>query len=156
MKKRTKAYRPKPVNVCGISYVMSGLAKLQGERLTDLNLRNALAMCKMAQGDGDRDTWDQLVGAINMAIILSEKVFDVQYHDDLIAARDALHATGLRAMKSSRFLFSGDELTAMNQAMEVHSAQLAGSRVIDIERAYDEVLFRIKHRINNIKVTACE
>ena len=115
-------------------------------------------MVKFCSVQADRDTWDVLVGMINMSLVLAEQHFNDEYHEILLAARDGLHAIGQRYMDYGRFVLKGDEMNALNNAMEVHEAQLEALRIIDIERAYDEIQRRIKHNHNtmNIYVTKKE
>ncbi len=57
-------------------------------------------------------------------------------------------------MSTGRFVFKGDELTAVNEGLASHDAQIENSRYLDIERASDEVIRRVKHRINSTTVRA--
>ena len=152
MKKRNKKYVPKPVVQNPLNFVFGGMERLQGEHLTDLNVKNHAAMFKITQGIGERSDWAMLVGAANMAIVLCEIHFDMQYHDMLIAGRDALHRVGKRYLKSNRFVLTGDEMTALNNLLEVHEAQLNAVRVIDVERGYQEIQRRLRNHINTKKV----
>jgi hypothetical protein len=70
----------------------------------------------------------------------------------LITARDALHSLGMRFRKINVFVFAGGEMQALNDALEVHEAQLSAVRVIDVERAYDTILHRLKHDIDVVKI----
>lgn len=152
MKKRNKAYRPKTVVQNPLHYFLGGLKRMDEEHLTDLNLKNHAAMFSICQGRGTRDDWDKLVGMMNMALVLAETHFDLQYHDLLSTGRDALQAVGRRWLSLQRFVFRGAELQALNDAIEVHEAQLAALRVIDVERASEEVQRRIKFHINTMKI----
>lgn len=154
MKKRNKAYRPRTVVQNPLNYFLGGLKKLDEEHLTELNLKNHAAVVSICQGRGTRDDWDKLVGMMNMALVLAETHFDLQYHELLIAGRDALQAIGKRWLTLRKFVFRASELQALNDAIEVHEAQLAALRVIDVERAFDEVQRRVRLHINTVKVVA--
>ena len=43
-------------------------------------------------------------------------------------------------------------MNALNNAMEVHEAQLEAVRIIDVERCYDEIQRRIKHNHNTMNI----
>ena len=65
----------------------------------------------------------------------------IRNHDamnTLRAAQDALYTLARRGL-TSRFIVRGDELTAMNLAMEVHDAQLETVTVKQLEAALDFV-----------------
>ena len=148
MKKRNKKYKAKPVVQNPLNYFFGGLKKIDGEHLTNLNVKNHAAMFKLTTGIGERSDWDMIVGASNMAIVMCEQHFDNQYHEMLITGRDALHAIGKRYLEKDKFIMTGDEMQAINNLLDVHEAQLNALRVIDVERAYDEVLRRINHGVN--------
>lgn len=152
MSKPRKKYKPKSVVTNPLNYFLGGLKRVDSEHLTEINVKNSKAMVSICGGKGTRDDWDQLVGMQNMALVIAEIHFDMQYHDMLIAGRDALHAIGTRWLEHKKFIFKGDELQALNNSIEVHEAQLNALRVIDVERAFDEVQRRIKFNINTKKV----
>ncbi len=153
MKKRTKKYKgPKYVATNPISTFFGGLSGDHAEHLVRLNIRNHSAMAVMTQGAGTREHWDLLVGAINMGNVMCEQGIGNEFREAMLAGRDALEAMGRRAMNTDRFLFKAEELAAMNEALACHDAQLENIRSIDVERASDEVLRRIRHGINTINV----
>lgn len=150
--KRTKAYKPKYVAKNPMSTFFGGLSGDHMGHLQALFGRNHAAMQAIVQGRGDRSTWDLLVGAINMGNVMCEQGIGNEFREAMIAGRDALCEVGKRAVLTGRFLFKGDELGAMNEAMACHDAQLENIRAIDVERASDEVIRRIRHGINTTSV----
>ena len=149
---RRKAYKPKPVVQNPLNFIFGGLKRIDPEHLTDLNVKNHAAMHAMVHGRGTRDAWDLLVGAINMANVMCELGTGAEYRAELLAGRDALLAIGRRYLMVGRFAFTDDEMRAMNLALEVHDAQLEASRVIDVERATDEVIRRVKNNSNTVRI----
>lgn len=145
--KRDKKHRPRAVHN-PVDFILSGLKRVDGELQTDLNARNHAAMQALVQGRGTRDSWDQLVGAINMANVLCEQGIGNEYRDQMLAGRDALAQVRVRYDERGVFVFKADEMQAVNLALEVHDAQLEAARVVDIERAGAEVLRRIRYRVN--------
>lgn len=153
--KRNKKYQgPKYVAKNVMSTFFGGLSGDHADHLRRLNIRNHGAMAAIVQGRGDRASWDLLVGAVNMGNVMCEQGIGDEFRAHMIAGRDALLEVGKRALKSGRFGFTGDELKAMNLALECHDAQLENIRAIDVERASDEVLRRIRHGVNTTNVRA--
>ena len=70
----------------------------------------------------------------------------------LRAGQDALEQLGKRYLKLKKFVLTGDERNALNDVMDVHEAQLKALRVVDIERAYQEIQRRLRHGINLTKI----
>lgn len=153
-KKRNKAYRPKFVSRNPMSDFFGGLSGDHAEHFQRLALRNHTALLMLEQGRGGREQWDLLVGAINIANVMCEQGVGDEFRAQTIAARDALLECGKRAVKTGRFLFRGDELMAVRAALECHDAQLENVRAIDVERASDEVMRRIRHGLNTTNVRA--
>lgn len=153
-KKRSKKYRPKFVSINPLSDFFGGLSGDHAEHFQRLALRNHTALLMLEQGRGGREQWDLLVGAINIANVLCEHGFGDEFRPMTIAARDAMVEVGKRAFKTGRFLFKGDELMAVRAAMECHDTQLENARAIDIERASNEVMRRIRHDLNTTNVRA--
>ncbi|RSZ60005.1 hypothetical protein HF313_14920 [Massilia atriviolacea] len=153
-KPRNKRYRPKPVSLNPLSEVFGGMSGDHASHLRVLNIRNHAAMAALTTGTGGREEWDLLVGAINIANVMCEQGIGDEFRAETIAGRDALMAVGKRAMTMGRFVFRGDELAAMNKALACHDTQLENVRAIDIDRASNEVIRRIRHGINSTNVRA--
>lgn len=151
MSKR-KAYKPKRVITNPLNFLFSGLKRINPDELTELRIKNHKAIVDVTTGQSDRETWNKITGCVNISLILTEYGLGRDYHDDLIAGRDALIAMGRRYLKHDRFGFTGDELKTINQMMEIHDAQLEIARVIDIERAVAEIDRRLRHGINTFHV----
>ncbi len=153
-KKRNKKYQgPKYVAKNVIATVFGGMASTHIHHLRELQIKNHMAMAEMAQGRGTREQWNMIVGAINIANVMCEMGCGNEYRNDMMAARDALLAVGLRAAKNDdRFLFKGDELKAINLGLEIHDLQLENSRAVDVDRAAMEVERRIRNHINTNSV----
>lgn len=153
-KKRTKKYQPKFTSKNPINDFFGGLSGVHADHLQRLTIRNHSAMAEMVQGRGQREHWDLLVGAINMANVMCEQGIGDEFRGATIAARDVLCEVGKRAIKTDRFLFKGDEIKVLNEALACHDAQLENIRAIDVERAADEVTRRILNGINTTNVRA--
>lgn len=152
MKKRTKKYRPKQIILNPVDYLRGGYKRVEGEYLTELQIKNEMALLNVLQGKAATEDWDKLVGAVNMSLVITEQYFDDKFRELLLAGRDALQSLGKRQLKIGRFVLTGEEKTAIENMMEVHEAQLKALRVVDIERAYDEVMRRLRSKTGNVKV----
>lgn len=151
-KPRNKKYRPKYVARNVLSTIFGGMSGDHIDHLRTIQIRSHKALADMAQGQGTREGWDLLVGAINMANVMCEQGIGNEYRAITIAARDALLAVGKRIVTLDRVILKGDELSAIRDGLECHDAQLENVRAIDVERAYQEVERRIKNRINSTSV----
>lgn len=149
-KPRNKKYTPRESR--DPTQIFGGMSGDHAAHLQRLNCRNHAAMAAMATGAGTRAHWDLLVGAINMANVMCEQGIGNEFRQATIAGRDAMCSSGKRAVTTGRFAFSGDELQVMNEALACHDAQLENVRAIDVERAAEEVMRRIRHGANTTSV----
>lgn len=152
MKKRTKKYRPRQVSINPLSEIFGGMSDTHQPHLQRLLVVNSLALQAIVQGRGTRDDWDKLVGAVNIGNVMCEMGIGNEFREAMIAGRDALCEVGKRYMRSERFVFTGDELKAVNEAMACHTAQLENVRAVDVDRAAAEVIRRIQYGVNTTKV----
>jgi len=154
-KKRTKKYGgPKYIAKNPMVTFLGSMHTTHAEHLQKTNLINHAAMQAMVQGRGDKEMWDRLVGAINIAIVMCGQGIGPEYREQLLAGMQALLDCGVRSVKKGRFAFTGDELRVMNEAMSIHDLQLLSVRSIDVDRAAAEVVRRLNHRINSTSVMA--
>lgn len=155
-KKRTKRYAgPKYVAKNPMITFLGGMSGQHYAHLQNTLLANHTAMSNMARGVGDKNDWDRLVGAMNIALIMTEQGIGPEYEATMVAAREALVDCGKRAVKNHhRFIFNGDELQALNEAMDAHDLQLKSVRAIDVDKAAQEVERRLRHRINSTSIMA--
>jgi hypothetical protein len=157
MKKvRNKKYVPKPVNINTIDRVISGFVKIGGSHLQTLLIKNHAALANMTAGRGTKKDFDLLAGAVNMAVVMSELGTGEQYAKIIMSGQDALHSCGKRFIMHGKFAFTGDELRAINDAMDVHDAQLAASRAFDVEAAYNEIHRRLRLNVNTRRIVDSE
>lgn len=151
-KPRNKKYRPKGVTRNVLS-IFGGMSDTHRKKLQEIQTLNHFAMVDLAQGRGTREQWNRIVGAINIANVMCEMGIGDEFRQATIAARDSLLAIGKRAVvNNDRFVCTGAELTAINQALDCHDAQLVNSRSIDVDHAAIEVARRVRHRINSTSV----
>lgn len=151
-KKRNKKYTPKHIGNPLVE-VFAGMSTMHAEHTTTLQAKTSLAIQAMVQGRGDRAAWDMVTGAVNIANVMCEFGIGPEYRDEILAARNALLEVGKRGIKAGRFVFTGDELKAINTFVEIHEAQLLASRAIDVNRAAMEVARRVRYRINSTSVS---
>lgn len=153
-KPRNKKYQPKYVARNPMATFFGGMSGQHADELVKLNLINHGAIVNICHGSGTKADWDRLVGAINMGNVMCEQGIGNEFRAEMIAARDALCKCGKRFMKSGRFGFTGEELQAVNAGLAAHDAQVENVRAIDLERAADEVIRRIRHGVNTTNVRA--
>lgn len=136
MKKRSK-YRPRPVLLNPVMYVVEGLTPVakHDSFLMDLKIKNHAAMTELTQGRATRQDIDTLIQAVNMTEALYLMGFGREYKDVVAEGLDALHAVGARGATTNRFILRAPEMAALNLVIELHDAQLDLCVVKDIEKA---------------------
>jgi hypothetical protein len=152
-KKRNKKYQPKRVEPNVFVNVFGGMGATHGNKLRSAQIRTRNAIERITSGSGDKDDWSRLVCAVGTATVMCEQGVGLEYKGDVIAARDALKSVGERAVRNNwRFGFTGDELKAVREAIDIHDAQLENVRAIDVERAVVEFERRMFNRDNTVAI----
>jgi len=137
MRKRSK-YRPKPVLLNPLGYVIEGMERLtehSGNTLMLVKIKNHDAMTKITKGVGTKAEIDLLIAMINVCEALYRAGFGTEYGPVLKAGLDALLALAKRGKETGKFILWAAELTALNEVMELHDAQLEVITVRDMENA---------------------
>lgn len=114
-----------------------------------LKIKNHNSMFDMVHGHGDRNNFDILVAAMNMAealSIINPEKLGGHLETEIRAAQDALHNMGKRSLARGVFRFTGPELQAMNTGMEIHDQQLDTCNIQELDEAVKLVFKTIKHK----------
>jgi len=138
MRKRSK-YKPKGVRLDNMAWVQSGLKRVdEVSESATIKIRNHDAMNMLRLGTATKVEIDVLINALNVTEALARQGVGSDWMPELRAAQDALLTLARRGL-TNRFIVRGDELTAMNLAMEVHDAQLETVTVKQLEAAINFV-----------------
>lgn len=147
MRKRSK-YRPKGVLQNPLGYVLEGFTPVtqHDSFAIDLRTKNHWALAELTQGRATRPDLDVLINALNMTEALCRLGLGDDYEAVIKAGLQALRSVGGRGLATGRFVLKSDEMNALNQAMELHDAQLDIATIRDIEKAIRLVQteFRLK------------
>lgn len=147
MRKRS-SYRPRNVLTNPMGYVMESMTPVaqHDSYLVDLKLTNHMAMTTLTQGNATKADLNVLISALNVTESLWRLGFGREYKDVVVSGLRALRSVGARGLTSGKFILKADEMAALNEAMELHDAQLEIITVKDMERAmkivYDEMKYK--------------
>jgi hypothetical protein len=141
MRKRSK-YRPKPVILNTMDYVLSGMMPMVNlkDKLVSLQLKNHFALDDLRMGKATRDDIDTLIAAFNITEALAKQKIGDEYLEEIKQAQDALYDCAKRGVEMNyRFIVKGPELKSINFVMQLHDEQLKAATVKDIEVATNYV-----------------
>jgi hypothetical protein len=137
MRKRSR-YRPKGVRLDVVGWVIEGMkpvtAAAKDEILT-LRIRNHVALDALRTGEGTKEDVDVVIAALNMTEALARLRIGAELSEQIRAGQDALYAMAQRGLRLGRFVFTGQELQAINLAMQIHDAQLDVCTIAELEKA---------------------
>lgn len=149
MRKRSK-YKPRQQLLNPVQWVLSGFQPMrENPHAMGLKIKNHQAMFDMLHGEGNRQTFDTLVAAMNMAedlATVNPEKLGGYLGAEIRAAQDALHAMGKRSLAKGVFRFTGPELVAMNTGMDIHDQQLDTCNIAELERAIDLVVKTVRDK----------
>lgn len=136
MRKRSK-YRPKPILQNPLGYVLESLTPVakHDDYLINLKIKNHLAMNRLTKGEADKEDMDKLIAMNNIVHALLRMGFGTEFKQYMDAGREALYEVCSRGAATKRFLCRGPEITALNELLELHDAQMDVITVRDMEKA---------------------
>lgn len=147
MSKPRKKYKPKGVRLDVMAWVKQGMQPMttHNDAVLALRIKNHAALAAITQGKAVRDDIDILIAAINITEALAMQGIGQDWRPEITAAQDAILTMTRRGLlRGDRFIFTGEELQAVNLAMEVHDAQIDQASVADLEKALGKVQQEIK------------
>lgn len=144
MKKRSK-YRPKPVLVNPLGYVLESMKPVahHDQYLIDLKIKNNQAMVALLRGEAVYSDIDTLIAMSNIVEALYKLGFGDEYKDVTVGGREAIISIVHRATDIKRFTPTGLEIQALNLLMELHDAQMDVITIKDMERALDYIKLKM-------------
>jgi len=132
-------YKPKGVRLDNMSWVRAGFKTVGSvpKAGTSVKLGNMAALDAIILGHGTGDHSHTMREAFDMAVCLPKinKKLGADWLPELKAAKDAAYTAHERGERTGRFLFTGPEMQAIKQGMEVHIQQLEECTVQEMERA---------------------
>ena len=156
MRKRSK-YRPKGVRPDAIGYVIESMKPVVAHEsfAVDLRLANHLSLTMLTQGKATRKDMDVLISALNITESLWRLGYGREYRNVVDAGLRALRSVGGRGLAANKFILNAEEMAAINEAMELHDAQLDVITVKDMENAlkivHEEMRTKRATRIKEVK-----
>ena len=137
MRKRSK-YRPKGVFINPVAYVVESMTPVAQHStfLTDLKIRNHMAMKNLTQGQATRSDMDELVVLGNVVEALLRMGFGREYGGIVGEGIQSILEVARRGVANGgRFILNAKEMNALNDLMELHDAQMDVITVRDLEQA---------------------
>ncbi len=126
----------RPVLLNPVAYAIEGASKLPPEQRAGILAGNAMALAALRKGDATRDQFDRLTQAILIADELRAFGLASDHADTFAKAIDALAAILARTeLTAGRYVARGPELTAIDDAVFVHSVQIEHVALSEMERA---------------------
>lgn len=149
MRKRSK-YRPKPVLLNPMGFVMENLSPVASHKsfMLDLKIKNHGAMDALTKGKAKNADIDTLISMVNMTEAFARLGFGQSYGDVVRDGLQALRDVGKRGAESGNFVLKASEMNALNSAMELHDAQMEVVTLKDMDAAI--ALVREEYRLRKM------
>jgi hypothetical protein len=147
--KPRKKYRPKPVRLDAVQWVINGFRNVSetGDAILHLKIKNHESLECLRKGEAGRIDIDTIIGAFNIAEALTRLKIGDEYANEIKAGQDALLNVAKRGVsRDDKFILKAAEMVAINLAMEVHDAQLEITTIGELEKAMDIVAKEIRAR----------
>ncbi len=147
MRKKSK-YKPRAILANPMGYVLESMTPVSKHNsfMVDLMIKNHGAMTSLMQGKATRKDIDALIQMTNITEALYRLGFGTEYKDVVSAGLEALREVAARGAKDNRFILRASEIKALNDAMELHDAQMEVITIKDMERAIKLVYEEIRNK----------
>ena len=148
MAKKKKKYTPKGIRLDAMTWVLSGMKKVADvpDAGTKLLLKNHVSFDEIREGRGDKDHVDTLIQMVNMAEALAHLQLGRDWLPEIGEAQDAIYAMAQRGVSGKKFLFTGEELSKVQQILELHDEQLKNCPVKILEQALELIAKNLQHK----------
>jgi hypothetical protein len=149
MRKRSK-YRPKHVLLNPMGFVMENLSPVRSHTafMLDLKIKNHAALEALTKGKATRADIDTLIAMGNVTEAFARMGFGQDYSDVVKAGLQSLRSVGARGVESGRFILKAAEMSALNEFMELHDAQMEVVTLKDMDAAI--ALVKEEHRLKKM------
>lgn len=146
MSKPRRKYKPKGVRMDALTWVISGFKKVAEvpDAGTKLMLKNHISFDEIREGRGDKHHVDNLISMVNCAEALAKRQLGRDWLDEIGQAQDAIFSMAQRGISGKPFIFTGEELKAVQTIMELHDEQLRQCPVRTLELALDDIAKEFK------------
>lgn len=149
MRKKSN-YKPKGVRLDNLSWIKAGFQKVGTlpKAGVGLKIKNHVALEAIMKGEGTRAYVDDLIAAFNVseALYRINPKLGLDYAQEIKTAQDAIYSLGRRFVETGKLVFTGPEMIAVREAMEIHDVQLDECTVKEMEKALDLVATVIKNK----------
>lgn len=141
MSKPRRKYKPKGIRPDPISWVISGFKKVADvpNAGTKLMLKNHVSFDEIREGRGDTGHVDNLISMVNMAEALANRQIGSDWLEEIGQAQDAVYHMAQRGISGKSFVFTGEELKAVQTIIELHDEQLRNCSVRTLELALVDI-----------------
>jgi hypothetical protein len=141
-----KKYKPKGVRMDALSWVISGFKKVSDvpDAGTKLMLKNHVSFDEIREGRGNTDHVDNLISMVNCAEALAKRQLGRDWLDEIREAQDSIFHMAQRGVSGKPFIFTGQELQAVQTILELHDEQLKNCSVRTLELALDDIAKEFK------------
>jgi hypothetical protein len=143
-----KKYKPKPIRVDTLNYVISGFKKVADVPDAGLKLliRNHAAFDEIRAGRGTKEHVDVLIHMVNMIEALAMLQLGRDWLPEIHEAQQVIYNLAQRGLGNDKFLFYGPEIEVIQQIIELHDEQLKNCPVKLMEQALDLIAKEYKHK----------
>jgi hypothetical protein len=147
--KPRKKYKPKPVRLDAVQWVINGFRNVSetGDAILHLKIKNHESLECLRKGEAGRIDIDTIIGAFNIAEALTRLKIGDEYANEIKAGQDALLEVAKRGVsRDDKFVLKAAEMTAIMLVAEIHDAQLEITTIGELEKSMQIVEKEIRAR----------
>ena len=136
-KKPSKKYKPKPVRLNPMGFVIENMTSMKTYTafMLKLNIRNHGALSTLTTGKGKQWDIQTMIEMVNITEAFARLGFGQDYSDVVRDGMQALRSVGKRGAETGSFVLKSAEMNALNTIMELHDAQMEMVTLKDMDSA---------------------
>jgi hypothetical protein len=139
-----KAYRPRALSTDPVEQAIAGAATPPVSTLASLIGPMRQSLDELRRGDGCKASWECLADALNVAQALTDLGIAPDHRDTIVRACRSLGTLSERVNASGSWTLRAAELTALQDACEIHEIQLELASQREIRDAITAVQRRVR------------
>ena len=142
MRKRGKRFTTRR-DLSAFMRTLVGVKPLEQDQRTDLGIAYRMAFQSLRTGTGQESDFHTIACTLNIALVLAERGFGVEWVEQVKAAQDGLMRCLGRGQKTGSWGLDGPAMTALTDALALHDEQIVLATQKEIREAIAEVHRRI-------------
>ena len=136
-KKSGKKYKPRPVRLNPMGFVMENMSSLKSHTsfMLSMKIRNHGSLTLLTTGKGNQWDVETMIEMVNITEAFARLGFGQDYSNVINDGLMAVRSVGRRGVETGSYVMKAAEMNAINEIMYLHDAQMEMVTLKDMDKA---------------------